>query len=360
MFVTGVVTDPVQGGQVMLWHLSADGHTVTPIVIGSGDEALPPVLNDSDSVYAAHAGGVVRLSSHVIGSHNDTIASARPVGGLCLAGRPDRPFLAWPTIDRQVVLYQEQALLTLTVDLAPLGRFDGTLFAPLGNGAGTRVLITSSGGSIAAIEIGTNPVGVVAHADLDTALFGPPVEVSGVVYLATTTGILMALREAGEGFDPIWTLDLKGLPAGRLLVDGANDIVVAREDGTVLVVRDGGAFGSVFASASVGMPLGRHAPLVTDHGRILGMGHDGSVVWSLVRSIEADGGLKLSPGLWFEVPIAAVSDANLLDRRLLFATASGHLVAYLLAEELPSTGFGRAGGDVHNRNRMRVLQGEMP
>ena len=61
----------------------------------------------------------------------------------------------------------------------------------------------------------------------------------------------------------------------------------------------------------------------------------------------------LVSGLRFAVPVAIASDLTLVNGRLVFATASGHVVAEVLAEALPLTGFSKAGGDGWNRNRVR-------
>ncbi|MBL6974449.1 MAG: hypothetical protein ISR64_01835 [Deltaproteobacteria bacterium] len=363
LFVTYASLDPDKGSMVLLERLapadlqSNPVNRPVPVEVGPGASTLAPMITRNVSVYAAFDGGVNRYDAETL----DLVAgieSKAPEGGLAFASNGGRSVVAWPTAGGVVVTYDEDGGSVVSHDLVeilnapPLAK--AHFHAPVISGNGHRLYVTADSGHLVAVEVGVDPLGPVASLVLPSLPAGPPVESGGRVFVVTANNFLTAYRANDDfSFDFKWQYNLGGPCAGRPLLDAGGDLVLARRNGRVLVIRDFDSKGSMVGEGDFGEPLADTTPLLTDHPRLVALGDGGLSVLSLLRA-DDNGTITLSEGLRFDLEFPTTASPTVRSGRLILPlTSSWRLLAWTLADEsLPLTGFPRDGGFADNTNQV--------
>lgn len=362
LYITFTHLDETFGTMVKLERLTPEDlqampvqHAV-PIVVGKGEAPLPAMVTRNATVYASYDGGVNRYTAETLELQTG-IESPRPQGGLAFTANGPRSIVAWPAAGGQVVIYDEDGDTTVNHDLPALLKApemaQSRFLAPVLSGNGRRLYVVNDGGHLVALEVGINPLGPVASTVLPALPAGPPVESGGRIFLCTVDDRMLAYRENSEfGFDLKWELDLGSTCAGRPLLDGFGDLVVALLDGRAKVIRDFDSEGSLVGEGHFGQGLAAVTPMLTDRYRVVALGAGGDRVLSLLRTDEA-GSIGFSEGLSFDLEFPTTASPSLADSRLFLPlTSSLRLLAWTLPEELPASGYPREGGYAENTNQV--------
>jgi hypothetical protein len=357
LYVAGArVIDGVS--RIAVWRIPADGGSIPPETAGEGYNALPAVVGAGRDVYVAHGGGVVRYATPDL-IPVQAVPSGTPVGGLFATHDASRPVVGWVDSAGGLTLYDEEKATVTAFDLKSQGLGEGDAFPPVVSGSGRRAWVLWKSGLLLAVSTRDNPLGPVASLSLDAEVVGAPIESGGVVYVPIDGGTaghrIAAVDESANRLERTWTLDLGGTLSGRLLVDSTGALVALLQDGSVRIVRDHGALGSVVGIGAFGTPLADRSALIGADGRIVAVTASGRTVLTLQRIDDASE-VRLEPGLRFDVAVPLATSPLHAGGRIAFGTGSGHVLSYVLPGAPAAAGFSGDGGDAAHSCRVAVIE----
>lgn len=323
--------------RIHLLQVSARGDLVWDLPLGTPEVLLSPLLWDDDTLFSPITTGiqVVDLTRQ---QAVDLIPSPTPPATPLCASDDG---LAWVDQEGTLHLHRPDPGLRL--------RFPGMgdRLPPAYSRQAETFLVARSDGRLWGISprATTTADAVTTSLDLGMAITTPPVILGTQVLVGTTSGILTAVSLSGSPWRRAWQANLGGPIGLPPLVDSRGRILVLRQDGTLFLVQEHQGQGMVAASTPLPGGPGTSSLAVTDQGRIVYF-QQGRLRSLLVQ--QQGGGFTFSEG-FSEAFEASQGIPTLVDRRIVLALDTGHLLGLVSLEKPDSGPWSRPLGGETNR-----------
>ncbi|HOU53889.1 MAG TPA: hypothetical protein PLQ97_08160 [Myxococcota bacterium] len=324
-------------GLVHLLQVSAQGDLAWDLPLGSPEVLLPPLLWDDATLLSPIATGIQVVDvarRQAVDLVPSPAAPATPLGA-------SDDGVAW--VDQEGTLHLHRLASGLRLRIPGMG----DRLPPAWSRQAETFLVVRSDGLLQGISprATTAADAVTGSLDLGTPIATSPVILGDRGLVATTSGLLVAVSLGDRPWQQAWQANLGGPIGSPPLVDSRGHILVVRQDGTLFVVQEHEGQGMVTASTPLPGGAGTSFLAVTDGGRLVYF-QQGRLRSLLVQ--QQGGGITFSEG-FSDAFEASRGIPTLVERRIVLALDTGHLLGIVSPEGPDSGPWPRPLGDEANR-----------